>query len=223
MSKTKLRNGVAKRKHITKMEIGIIFATGLGKAHYPELAEEASALFVDKNMVKVNNGNFKTSLKYYNGRKTEISSNYTKEEQLIVDKIKDVILQEAEKFFEEYGFAYDKETSELVVTGLWINEMESNPEHEKHQHYGNMLSGCFYVDVPEGAGGIRFTGPLSRVDKATPDIAKYTVFNSHSWTITPEKGNMLLWESYLMHQVVDTQFTGKRRSIAFDVSLDFKG
>lgn len=205
------------------MEMGIIFATGLGKAHYPELAEEASALFVGKNMTKVNSGNFKTSLKYYSGYRTEISSNYTEEEQSIVNKIEDVILQEAEKFFEAYGFTYDKEIAKLVVTGLWINEMGSNPNHEKHQHYGNMLSGCFYVDMPKGAGGICFTGPLSRFDKATPDIAKYTVFNSHSWTITPEKGNMLMWESYLMHQVVDTQFTGKRRSIAFDVSLDFKG
>ena len=203
--------------------MGIIFATGVGKAHYPELAKKASALFTDKNMVKADKKNFKTSLKSYTGCKAQIHVDYTEEEQLIVNKIKDVILQEAEQFFKLYGYTYNKDILKLVVTGLWINEIESNSAHGVHSHVGNIMSGCFYIELPQGAGGITFTGPLSRIDKVTPDVEQYTTFNSTTWTINPEKGNMLMWESYLKHQVVDTQFTGKRRSIAFDVSLDFKG
>jgi len=206
------------------MSMNIIFATGISTGHYPELATKANSLFVTKNLNKIDSGNFKTSLKNYRANgKSQAFDNYNKKELQLIEEIKSVVLEEAEKFFKEYGYTYNKETSELVVTGIWLNEMESNPNHEKHQHYGNMLSGCFYIDLPEGAGGICFTGPLSRVDKATPDVENYTVFNSHSWTIAPEKGNMLMWESYLLHQVVDTQFVGKRRSIAFDVSLEHKG
>jgi uncharacterized protein (TIGR02466 family) len=206
------------------MSINIIFATGIGKGDYPDLATKANSLFVDKNLKKDHTGSFKTSLERYNGTgKPQAFEGYTQKERKVIDEIKEAVLEEAEKFFEECGYTYDKGLSKLVVTGLWLNEMESNAEHKSHQHYGSLLSGCFYVNVPQDSGGIRFTGPLSRIDKATPEITNYTVFNSHSWTITPEKGNMLLWESYLIHQVVDTQFIGKRRSIAFDVSLEHKG
>lgn len=202
------------------MSVHTIFATGIIKSDYPELASEVSSLFVEKNLHESANANFKTSLETYIGYGgTQVRENYNKKELTIVDKIKTTILKESEKFFEEFGYKYDKTDLELTVTGLWLNEMESNSQHEQHQHYGNILSGCFYVDVPQGSGGITFIGPLSRFDKAMLDIANYTIFNSHSWTLDLEKGNLLLWESYIPHRVVNAEFIGKRRSIAFDVSL----
>ena len=204
------------------MSLKIIFATGVFEETHKELAEKAKAVFNDVHLAGSRPG-FVTSLAEYGttGRAV-IDRNYSPENTLIIKEIEETILKEANRFFRSAGYTYDKDRYEFRVANLWFNEMESGSNHPKHAHYGSVLSGCFYVEVPPNSGGITFYGPLARIDKADLRVEDYTIFNSISWTILPEAGNMLLWESYLQHEVPTSVFIGKRRSIAFDVSLDIK-
>lgn len=202
------------------MDINILFATGFAKEMHLALAEKAKNLFQDDIFIEYSPG-FKTSLKNYVMGKGVVDSGYTKENALIIKEIEATILAQAEIFYSKLGYTKN-DTVEFKITNLWLNEMVSGSYHERHTHYGNVISGCFYVDVPPGSGGVMFYGPLSRIDKANLDVKEYTVFNSGTWTIVPEAGNMLMWESYLQHEVPTSEFIGKRRSIAFDVSLDIK-
>jgi uncharacterized protein (TIGR02466 family) len=97
--------------------------------------------------------------------------------------------------------------------------MKSETEHPRHVHYGFQISGCFYVDVPKNSGGIMFSNPESLMPFGSSRVQTYTMFNSATWRMNPEEGDMYFWRSDLRHQVLSESFIGVRRSIAFDISV----
>ena len=104
-----------------------------------------------------------------------------------------------------------------VVKNAWLNEMVSGSAHHRHSHYGNHLSGCYYVDVPESSPGLTLIAPSSRFDKPSLDVALFTPFIAETWRFDPQEGDLFLWPSYLPHEVAPRAFDGVRRSIAFDI------
>ena len=204
------------------MELNIVFATAIGATKHPELLNFSREWFKHVPMYPVNNsglnGAFVSSLaEYGSGGDTTLPIPEGPE----LDKFKEVVLENARLFLENCG--YDVDRYSFKVSNIWLNEMISESLHSPHNHYGKVVSGCFYVDVPENSSGITFTGPLSRIDKPTTAIKNHTVFNSGEWTVAPEPGSMVMWESYLIHGVPKASFNGIRRSIAFDVSIETKG
>lgn len=204
------------------MELNIIFATAIGSTKHPELIDSSREWFKHVPMNAVSrpglNGTFISSLEGYGagGDSTAVIP-----EGPALDNFKEVVLKNARLFLENCGYDVDKYN--FHIANIWLNEMVSESFHAPHKHYGKIVSGCFYVDVPENSGGVTFTGPLTRVDKANIAVKNYTVFNSDQWTGNPEPGSMLMWESYLTHEVPKTSFNGIRRSIAFDVVMETKG
>lgn len=204
------------------MELNVIFATALGTTKHLELLDSSREWFKQVPMdAKTNpgvNGIFVTSLKDYGAGG---DNTVPIPDGPDLDRFKEVVLKNARLFLEGCGYEVDK--YDFRIANIWLNEMTSESYHSAHNHYGKVVSGCFYVDVPENSGNIMFTGPLSRVDKPNITARNYTAFNSGTWTINPEPGSMLMWESYLIHEVPKTSFEGIRRSIAFDVSIETKG
>lgn len=204
------------------MELNVIFATAIGTTKHPELIDSSREWFRCVPMNAVNtpeaDGTFISSLEDYGAGGDSMAS--------IPDgpglhSFKEVVLKNARLFLENCGYDVDKYN--LYVDNIWLNEMVSGSYHVMHSHYGKVVSGCFYVDVPKNSGGVVFTGPLSRIDKSNIKVKNYTIFNSGEWTVNPEPGSMLMWESYLIHEVPKTSFNGIRRSIAFDVAMETKG
>jgi uncharacterized protein (TIGR02466 family) len=115
------------------------------------------------------------------------------------------------------GYAADKYTVE--VANFWLNEMTAGQMHKPHNHYGYNFSGCIYVDMPKDAPGIRFDSFKGRYDTRKLDIAQYTIFNSAAWDFQPTEGQLFIWESWLQHQVIPSQYEGVRRTAAFDVVM----
>lgn len=113
---------------------------------------------------------------------------------------------------------YQTQQFDFEVMDIWLNEAESGNQQEPHNHCGHNITGCLYVDFPKGSQGLSFYGPLSRIDKRYLPIKKGTNFNSPTWTIFPKEGELLIWESNLVHFVGDSQHSGLRRTISFDVS-----
>jgi uncharacterized protein (TIGR02466 family) len=200
------------------MDINLLFATPIGVTKHPELVDSSRGWFEQVNLEPGPNPGITTSLGEYTVGK---SKSLPISNSPALEVFKQTIIDNAVNFMAACGYATDKYVFKLA--NLWLNEMTSDSYQEAHSHYGNVVSGCFYVDVPEGSGSIVFTGPLSRIDKFMPEIENFSVFNSGAWTIMPEAGSMLLWESYLRHEVPKASFEGVRRSIAFDVSMETKG
>jgi uncharacterized protein (TIGR02466 family) len=123
------------------------------------------------------------------------------------------------KFADVQG--YDLGGRRLVLDSLWINILEPGGFHSGHIHPNSVVSGTYYVALPKGAPGLKFEDPKLPQMMSTPkrrddvDPAKRAFVE-----LTPEPGQLLLWESYLRHEVPPSRARSERISISFNYRLD---
>jgi uncharacterized protein (TIGR02466 family) len=96
------------------------------------------------------------------------------------------------------------------LDSLWVNLLKTGGQHSGHIHPHSIISGTFYVEVPESSGGIRFEDPRLPLMMAAPARSDSFV------TVKPRPGLLLLWESWLRHEVLPGRGTGERLSISFN-------
>jgi uncharacterized protein (TIGR02466 family) len=199
------------------MEVTPIFSVGVGKARVPELLRVARQLFRDnQHVLKQSENGLCTTLERYNSTQDCATLN----NQEAVSAIKAVLVENAIKFYACIGFDVDQ--LEFEVVNLWLNEMQSGSSHNIHTHYGFQLSGCFYVDVPQGSNLIKFYTPLKRVEHGGNPEKTFNQYNAQFFGSSPNEGDMFFWESLLQHEVPALEFQGVRRSIAYDISVSKK-
>lgn len=103
------------------------------------------------------------------------------------------------------------------LDSLWVNVMKPGATHSGHIHPHSIISGTFYVDVPEGAGAIRFEDPRLAMLMASPPRAEDAPEPLRSFVhVTPQPGMLLLWESWLRHEVMPHEGKGERISVSFN-------
>jgi len=98
------------------------------------------------------------------------------------------------------------------LDSLWVNLLNPAGHHSGHIHPHSILSGTLYVEVPAGSGPIRFEDPRLPLMMAAP--ARDGTFV----TVEPRSGLLLLWESWLRHEVLPGRGKGERLSITFNFS-----
>jgi len=105
----------------------------------------------------------------------------------------------------------------LTLDSLWINILPEGGIHTSHVHPHSVISGTTYVSVPKGASTIKFedprlpmmmAAPTRRAD-ARPDLRSFHY-------VTPEAGDILLWESWLRHEVTLNMAEEDRISVSFN-------
>jgi len=96
------------------------------------------------------------------------------------------------------------------LDSLWANLLKSAGQHSGHIHPHSLISGTFYVEVPPGSGAIRFEDPrLPLMMSAAPRGETFV-------TVEPRPGLLLMWESWLRHEVLPGRGRGERLSISFN-------
>jgi uncharacterized protein (TIGR02466 family) len=96
------------------------------------------------------------------------------------------------------------------LDSLWVNLLKSGGHHSGHIHPHSTISGTFYVGVPEGSGVIRFEDPRLPLMMAAPPREGAFV------SVQPRAGLLLLWESWLRHEVLAGKGKGERLSVSFN-------
>jgi uncharacterized protein (TIGR02466 family) len=115
---------------------------------------------------------------------------------------------------------YEMNGKRLVLDSLWVNVMEQGGVHAGHIHPHAVISGTYYVSLPKGAAAIRFEDPrLSMMMAAPPKKPRAAEQNRTFVTVAPKAGTVLLWESFLRHDVPPNSARGKRISISFNYAL----
>ena len=103
------------------------------------------------------------------------------------------------------------------LDSLWVNLLKSGGHHGGHFHPHSIISGTFYVEVPAGSGAIRFEDPRSALMMAAPPREKDARDDLQPFvSIEPRPGLLLLWESWLRHEVLAGAGRGGRLSISFN-------
>lgn len=111
----------------------------------------------------------------------------------------------------------DLEGRALELDSLWINVLSSGGTHGSHLHPRSILSGTFYVEVPAGASALKLEDPRLGLMMAAPQRKPTARMENRTFvTIEPKAGTLLLWESWLRHEVSANRARTPRISISFN-------
>jgi uncharacterized protein (TIGR02466 family) len=105
----------------------------------------------------------------------------------------------------------------LAMTDCWVNIMPRGTAHGLHLHPLATISGTYYVKTPPGCPGLKLEDPrLERMMAAPPRRAKAARKN-RPWVVLPAvAGNVLLFESWLRHEVAANLAAAERISVSFN-------
>ncbi len=112
---------------------------------------------------------------------------------------------------------WDLEGRDLSMTDCWVNIMPHRTVHVLHLHPLSTLSGTYYVRVPRGSPGLKFEDPrLDRFMAAPPRKAGARASNRTWLTVPAAAGGLVLFESWLRHEVAPNPKRTERVSISFN-------
>jgi len=147
------------------------------------------------------------------GFQTALETNLFDLKNIYIEDLKNKVIQPGvESYFAEV-FENQHKTIVTEITA-WSNILEAGDWQRPHMHptENNLISGCYYVQVPKFEGNeeghIEFINPIP-----------ISVHHGYSNTrrIKPQTGQLLLFPPYYNHFVHPLKSPGRRIIIAFDV------
>ncbi|WP_370270600.1 2OG-Fe(II) oxygenase family protein [Nioella sp.] len=133
---------------------------------------------------------------------------------IFADLVK-VLDQHVAAFAEDLEF--DLDGRKLVLEDLWINVLPEGGMHASHLHPHSVISGTTYVSMPEGASALKLEDPRSGRMMASPARKKGAREDLRTFIyVKPEVGDVLLWESWLRHEVPMNMAEEERISVSFN-------
>jgi uncharacterized protein (TIGR02466 family) len=113
--------------------------------------------------------------------------------------------------------AFDLDGKKLKLDSLWINILPEGGIHTAHIHPHSVISGTTYVAMPEGASAIKFEDPRLAMMMAAPARKKDADESLRQFIyVAPKVGDVLLWESWLRHEVPMNMAADDRISVSFN-------
>lgn len=100
---------------------------------------------------------------------------------------------------------------------LWINVLGPGGAHTGHIHPHSVLSGVCYVDVPDGASALKLEDPRHPLMMAAPPRTQDAPESERTFVyVKPGAGEVLMWESFLRHEVTPNAAKKARVSVSFN-------
>ena len=133
------------------------------------------------------------------------------------EELKNLLDLHVKTFVKELDF--DLEGRNLKLEDLWINILPEGGNHSAHIHPNSVISGTTYISMPSGSSAIKFEDPRHSMMMAAPSrIKDAKEYLKPFIYINPSVGDILLWESWLRHEVPANKSSKERISISFNYS-----
>ena len=150
--------------------------------------------------------------KGYRGYTSYASLNDLPRRDPAFDDLRKLLLRHAATFARDLAWEVKPK-----LDSLWVNLLKPGGHHAGHIHPHSILSGTLYIEAPGGSGAIRFEDPRLpqmmaapvRTDGAPEDLKPFVA-------VEPEPGLLLMWESWLRHEVLPGTAKADRLSISFN-------
>ena len=112
---------------------------------------------------------------------------------------------------------FDLGETPLELEDIWINILPEGGVHSGHIHPHSVISGTTYVSLPTGTSAIKFEDPRLSMMMAAPPRQKDAPERFRQFVyVQPEVGEVLLWESWLRHEVPMNMAEDDRISVSFN-------
>ena len=119
---------------------------------------------------------------------------------------------------------WDMDGLKLELDAIWVNILGEGGHHSGHIHPGSVISGTYYVCVPEGSGRLKFEDPRLAMMMAAPQLTEDAPEDARRFVyVSPTEGHCLMWESWLRHEVMPSEAEEARISVSFNYAVRRKG
>ena len=126
------------------------------------------------------------------------------------------VLNKHVKAFAE-DLEFDLDDKKLKLEDIWINILPEGGTHSSHIHPHSVISGTTYVAMPDGASALKLEDPRSAMMMAAPARRKDARDELKTFIYAkPAVGDILLWESWLRHEVPMNMSEEDRISVSFN-------
>ena len=130
-------------------------------------------------------------------------------------QLRNFIDKEVKKFVR--ALEIDLENGKLEMSTCWVNMMGKGCYHSAHLHPLSVISGTYYLKVPKNSGKFKIEDPRSPYFMASPPKTSGAKReNQRHVLIPPKAGDLLLFESWLKHEVTENRSDDERISVSFN-------
>ena len=128
-----------------------------------------------------------------------------------------IVSEKMNSLHKSFGF---KKSSYQKITEAWVNINDCKNTSDPHDHPGSFFSAVYYVKAEKNCGSILFTTPISAhshvINTKLDIVESYNDFNSSTRYVDPQAGMLLIFPSWLVHNVRPNLSNQDRISIAFN-------
>lgn len=179
-----------------------LFPTPVGRYSVGRKFTEEEMQFVSTQSTYENTGN--------------LTSNDTKVlHNLKLSNLRRIVEEKLKEYFE--SVYQPKDSVQLYITQSWINYTKEKQFHHKHNHPNSFLSGIVYLNTKQNEDKIVFF--KNEVGQLKIKPTEWNVWNSDSWWLGVNAGDVLIFPSYLTHMVETVTHDVTRTSLAFNTFL----
>ncbi|THD64116.1 TIGR02466 family protein [Phenylobacterium sp.] len=130
-------------------------------------------------------------------------------------ELKTLLDRHAKAFAQD--LAFDLQGGRLKLDSLWVNVLKPGAAHSGHIHPHSVISGTAYVATPKGASALKLEDPRLPLMMAAPPRRGDAPEDARPFVyLQPEAGAVLMWESWLRHEVPANAAKADRISISFN-------
>jgi uncharacterized protein (TIGR02466 family) len=126
-----------------------------------------------------------------------------------------IIENEINLVFDNIGLLRDS----FYITCMWANISKPDNRHALHMHANSFYSGVIYLETHGNPGNIGFKDPRYGSELLSFDYSTDSIFKSRTHEVTPKKGRLIFFPSWLAHGTKSGNFeySQNRISLSFNV------
>ena len=152
--------------------------------------------------------------KGYHGYTSYASLNDLPRRDPAFEELRRLLVRHAAAFATDLAFDLGRKPK---LNSIWVNLLKPGGHHAGHIHPHSILSGTLYVEAPEGSGAIRFEDPRLPQMMAAPVRREDAPEDLRPFVgVVPQRGLLLMWESWLRHEVLPGRARAERLSVSFN-------
>ena len=120
---------------------------------------------------------------------------------------------------EDWG--WDLAQARPCFNNAWAMVNRRGHSTRAHLHPNSLFSGVFYLQVPEGSGAIAFLDPRAGAQMLQAPLRRSSAALASSGRVTrnPEAGELLLFPSWLWHEVEPSDGLEPRICLSFNLGM----
>ena len=154
------------------------------------------------------------TLPYHKGFKGNVTTDYYTESRIDIFNMFPDLINEFVNARNRYHEITSFKTQDKI--NCWVQDYRDETGiHTRHHHGADGISGVYWVRANEQAGPLAFYNPNTIADYVEADD-KTNPYRTMTAMYKPVKGKILLFPSYLNHEVLPSQDGVIRTTIAFN-------